>query len=384
MLLIHKGFDNLDLAYCLQLPASVVPKFEEAKANAAKVNAPVPVTVNGLWFNVAPTGAAGGYVFRMDTGPLGEIWCFKRPSRRDPWGVRVSVSAVRVALHGLKRTREHLESVLRTLEMDPKPGDESIARVDFAMDFLYPDLELDERCFIRHPRSSHAKHGPLEAETYHESGSGGRVTGLTIGKNPGRQIVVYDKRNEVIQTGKSHWLEIWNHNRKEAGKPPIDITDPATSRVWRVELRAYKKHLKDDWKIKTWYDLQTHIVPMFMAMTDDVRFQVPTADTNRSRWPNHPLWDRVREEIDDHLMNVQSFASIDRVRELLRSERDEMIQKQIDGCLIARAGLNGIADEGLEDFVRFALDESLEAFRRTQSRTDQKLQEARDRYVGLR
>lgn len=384
MLLIHKGLDNLDLAYCLQLSKGVTEQFDNAKAQAAKQNNPIAVKINDVWFNFAPTGAAGGYAYRMDTGPLGEIWCFKRPSPRDPWGVRVSVSAVRLALHGLKKTREHLEDVLRKLEMNPKPGDESIARVDFAMDFLYPELELDERHFIRHPRSSHSKHGAMMPEVYRESGSGGRVTGLTIGKNPGRQIIVYDKRNEVIQTGKSHWLEIWNQNRKAMDLPPLDITDPTKSRVWRVELRAYKKHLKDDCQIKTWSDLQRGMVDMFMAMTDDVRFQVPTADSNRSRWPNHPLWDRVRSEINDHLMSVQSFASAESIKELMRSERDQMIQKQIDGCLISRAGLNGIADDGLEDFIRYALEESLESFRRFQNRTDRKLQEARDRYVGLR
>ena len=49
-------------------------------------------------FNVASTGARGGYAFRCDTGSAGEIWFLKKPSTNDPWGVRISVSAVQCAI----------------------------------------------------------------------------------------------------------------------------------------------------------------------------------------------------------------------------------------------------------------------------------------------
>jgi hypothetical protein len=46
--------------------------------------------------------------------------------------------------------------------------------------------------FVMHARGSRREHSEVEEIRAH--GHPGRVTSVTVGKNPGRQVIVYDKR----------------------------------------------------------------------------------------------------------------------------------------------------------------------------------------------
>ena len=72
MELLHKGFDALDLAYAVHFPTKYMPKLNAAKQRAMEIGQPVPVWFGDVGFNVASTGARGGYAFRCDTGSAGE------------------------------------------------------------------------------------------------------------------------------------------------------------------------------------------------------------------------------------------------------------------------------------------------------------------------
>lgn len=121
-------------------------------------------------------------------------------------------------------------------------------------------------------------------------GRSGRVESVTIGKNPQRQVVVYDTRAEVIATGKSYWWPIWDGALAEQRLPPLDRHDRAPSSVWRVEIRAFKRHLKDTWGVTTWGHLREQPLAIQHHALCDVRFVTLTTDTNRAHWPKHPLW----------------------------------------------------------------------------------------------
>jgi hypothetical protein len=69
--LLHKGFDALDLAYAVHFPAKFMPKLQAAKRQAMEIGQPVTVSLDGVDFKVASTGARGGYVFRCHTGSGG-------------------------------------------------------------------------------------------------------------------------------------------------------------------------------------------------------------------------------------------------------------------------------------------------------------------------
>lgn len=382
MLLLHKGFDALDMAFQGQISVRLAALLDKKKAEAQQNGFPTLCVLNGMAFHVAPSGARGGYAFVCDTGKVGEIWKFKRPNDVDRWGIFVSVSAIRVAIHGLSRVRSHLIERLNAFGIEYGTGSEHINRVDFAMDFLMPEFEPNEDNLVMGHRFARNKQGMI-GEPYRKDGSSNRVTGLTVGKNPGRQIVIYDKRLQILTVrDKMFWLDIWNRNRSKHGLPPLDLSDPETSRVWRVELRLYRNILRSKrYRVSTFGTLQNKIEFMFRELLRDVRYVVPTSDTNRSRWPNHPIWDKVKLEVKSELATLKADLPIGRVEEIQHDFRAETLRKQIAGCIIALAGLFEVKPKHLDQFVKVTCDDLIRRYGNQPIETERKLNLAVARYA---
>ena len=124
------------------------------------------------------------------------------------------------------------------LNLAVPPDGVSIGRVDFAVDILAPEFDLEPEHFIMHARSRRKTFADLEQMQTH--GPSGRFKSVTIGKQPGRQVIVYDKRKEVLSKRTVEWPIIWNRNLEKMGLPELDLVDRAKSQVWRVELRMGK------------------------------------------------------------------------------------------------------------------------------------------------
>jgi hypothetical protein len=145
--------------------------------------------------------------------------------------------------------------------------------VDFALDFMMPGLHVSQRDnFVMHSRTTRMAHADISE--YREGGRSSRDHGsVTVGKNPNRQVIIYDKRAEVLKKGNSHWPSGMECKpRKKQGLPPIDLNDRETSQIWRVELRAYKRHLKEDWGVATWWQLQQKLPEIFNRLLADIRY----------------------------------------------------------------------------------------------------------------
>ena len=347
--ILHRGFDGLDIAFQAQISPQFNDALAEAKELAAGDRGSVPLCWNGMNLLVAESGSRGGYAYRCDTGPEGAIWFFKKPNIRDPWGVRVSTKSLPLAVHGLGWVRTDLYKTLASLDIQTQPNKMSISRVDYAIDFLYPDFLLCPNNFVMHARCSRKTHQEITEIT--EIGHSGKITSVTVGKNPGRQVIIYDKREEIIAKRKVEWPEIWNANRAQNGLPPLDFSNVATSRVWRVELRAFKRHLKDLWGLTTWEHLDTKLGDVLAKMITDIRYAEPTSDTNRARWPDSLLWQAVRCELDADLFEMRSFVDPDRVRYVIKEEQRAILQSQTLGLSVSLAALDGIEPEGFEDYV---------------------------------
>ena len=378
MELLHKGFDALDLAYAVHFPAHHMPKLQAAKQRAMEIGQSVPVWLGDVAFNIASTGARGGYTFRCDTGSLGEIWFLKKPSTNDPWGVRISVSAVQCAIMGLAGVKRRIEEKFEKLGVALRQGQESISRVDFALDFIIPNFKLVADNFVMHPRFTRMRHA--EITEYKEAGKTGRTQSVTVGKNPGRQIIIYDKRAEVLAKGNSHWPVVWNRAREQRGLPAVDLHDREASQIWRVELRAYKNHLKDDWGVASWWQLQEKLPSIFNSLLSDIRYTAPSLDMNRSRWPDHLLWTRVRAELQGKLSEMKSFATESAIKELLLAEREQMLKSQIAGCSLALAGLQGKSLAEMDDFLRKLRKEVAQIVRSAPEKANRKIMASRERY----
>ena len=381
-LLLHKGFDALDVAFPNQISKCLTAFLDRKKAEAQENGIPILASFNGLKFHVAPSGASGGYAFICNTGKTGEIWKLKRPSPSGDWGIFVSVSAVRVALHGLAKVRIHLIETLQKLGVAYREGSERINRVDFALDFLMPSFVLTEDNFLMGHRFARSKAG-MVGEPYRQDGKSNRVTGVTIGKNPGRQIVIYDKRLQIMSVrDKMFWLEIWNRNQEAKELPPIDLSNPEKSRVWRIELRLYKNILKGKkYRISSFGTLEHKLAVMLAELLRDVRYVNPTNDSNRSRWPNHPIWDKVKVELESELIRQHSDLPMGRVLEIHRAEKTQMLKQQIAGCIIAIAGLHEVPSKHFMSFARETTEQILAHYESHSKETERKLKLALSRFA---
>jgi hypothetical protein len=378
---IYRGFDGLDVSFAAQISHGFCRALETAKEEAQRTHNQAFLEWNGVPMLVSESGARGGYAFLVSTGTFGGTWFFKRPSPKDPWGVRVSCGSFQLALEGLGRTRTDLNRLLNQLGVSVRAAGESIGRVDYAIDFLAPGFELVPDQFVMHSNANRADHVEPLATTI--NGRSGRVSSVTVGKMPGRQIIVYDKRAEVIAKRKLGWWEIWDRALQSKNLPPLDRENAAQSTIWRVELRAGKHHLKERWGVRTWSDLDARFGDMMMTMADAIRYTQPGRDTNRSRRPNSRLWENVREEISSDLLEMRSFAEPDLIKRVQREAHNQLLARQMIGLLTTRAGICGVPSDGLANFAILAgiemgteIEDRKEAFER-------KLARVCDRYSVL-
>jgi hypothetical protein len=181
--------------------------------------------------------------------------------------------------------------------------------------------------------------------------SGARVTGLRAGAIANRQIAIYDKRAEVIQSNKLGWVTIWNAAREAIGKPPLDLSDRNTSQVWRFELRLGSKQLRNRFELRSWDDIRSAIGDVFTDATSRIRYCDPTSDRNRARWPIHNLWHLFKMVMVNDLQHNCCGVLPSDVIQANRAAKMREIDAQLCGLFVTRAAISGVPDDAFEDFM---------------------------------
>ena len=378
MHIVHQGFDTLALSIQANISQELFDALDTERETAEANRSNVPFTYGGAEFDLLPHGG-NGYRFILKGGPLEVTWFFKKPNTRDPWGIRISVGSTLLATQGLGYARAYIDKTLERLGVRFENHQVSIARVDFCVDVLAPAFELNPENFVIHSHSNRGDYLTHEDDR-RSNGKSGRFTSVTVGKMPGRQVIIYDKRREVIDKNKPIWWDIWNANLERDGMPSLDPTDAVTSRVWRIEVRAGKDLLKDRWQIRTWSQLDALFGDVVAEAFEKVRYCTPTEDANRARWPNHEIWDLAAVTVGDDLMEMRSFVDPTGVKEVHRQEHIHLILAQVIGSATTLAALEGVTDEEFVDYMEHMgtrLAMSVEADKEQALR---KLSEAKARY----
>ena len=378
MEMLYRGFDGLDVSFSWQIGPDFCGALEDAKQNAQDKRRPWPLVWNGIPLLVLESGARGGYAFMASTGPYGATWFFKKPNSRDPWGVRVSCNSFGLATKGLGGARAELYETLEHLCTPVALGEESIGRVDYAIDLYAPQFVLEPQCFVMHSNARRSDH--YEPPEMTANGTSGRVTSVTVGKMPGRQVIVYDKRSEVIDKRKVGWWVIWDAARANQGLPPLNRELAAQSLVWRVELRAGKHHLKAS-GIRTWAQLDAYFGDMIAATLKATRHTQPSIDSNRSRWPNSVLWERVEAEASADLFEMRNWADPDLVKRVQREAYDQMLACQMTGLLTTRAALSDKEFGELPSFATYIGQQMADQIARAGPQFERKLRLAKSRFL---
>lgn len=349
MIAVHSGFDGLDIALKTTPPDALITRLTDAQEFATWGRSDHWTSFNGIRMRVAESGGRGGYKFRFSTGPDGATWFVKEPHPGDPWGVRVSFNSRGLALKGLEATRRELEETCHKLGLVIDPDGVRIGRVDFAVDVFDPHFDLVPEHFVMHARTRRKTHADLDHMQTH--GPSGRFTSVTIGKQPGRQVIVYDKREEVLEKNKVEWPMIWSKNLEKMGRAALNPDDPALSQVWRVELRLGKKALRERAEIKGWASFYENLEAEMLKLVHDVSLRSPTGDTNRSRWPLHPLWrvtlDVLEKGIFDHVADVAP----EEVADMNLRDKQLEFERSIASFAVTLAVLYGCRIEQFDHFL---------------------------------
>jgi len=370
MEVVYAGVDQLDVAFQGALPRRALAALEAAKEEAQE-GQPARCELGGVSGMVKHSGAKGGYAFIFETVDGAETWKFKRNPDPQEWNIFAEVRSQALATDGYAVCRDRL--IDRLESFGAKVIAESVNRVDYAVDIVAPGFEPSPENIVCHPKSGVASHEEIErgGSGFYVKRAGRKVQTITVGKMPGRQVQIYDKRAEQIRPHMpGYWFEIWGFEREDCPQ------------VWRVEIRAGKKHLQD-WNVRTFADVDAAMGDVFRRALADVRYVEHTDVSNISRAPIHPLWELVFEQVAEGLADHVAGITRGRVVATKRDAIERQYAAQIKGLA---AGLSVVrAYSEREAFHRIAADVAslvgegvAEAakFRRTRRR-------AEDRFIFL-
>ena len=379
MKILHKGFDTITLAVQANIPPELFAYLEAEKEQAEEARAPRPVSYGGAEFDLQPHGGSG-YRFLLTGGALNARWAFKKPNARDPWGIRISLGPTLLATQGLGYARAYIDKTLTRLGIRYSAHQISLSRVDFCIDILAPKFELTSENFVIHSHTNRSDHRSLPDDV-RSNGKSGRFTSVTVGKVPGRQVIIYDKRQEVIDRQKPIWWEIWNANLKQNDLPPLVPSEAPQSRVWRIEIRAGKSLLKDRWQVRTWAQLDALFGDIVAEAFGKVRYCIPDAtDSNRARWTNHPIWDLASDITNDDLSEMRSYVDANAIKHVHREDHIRLILAQVVGNATTLAALEGTEEADLANYMASVGTKLSEAVKANPERAANKLTEAKGRY----
>jgi len=223
---VYKGFDTIDVSFQGVFSIEILELLKQAQDTARANKEPELLNINGLCGHVGQ-GAIKHYQYLFDTGELGLRWFIKNSSNSNDWNIRVSVGSATLAAYGYHKSKSLIFEQMRV--MGVKFLCESIARVDHAVDYLLPDFKLCLENFVARSNPTRSTQFPFPVTVKQRL----HVETVMIGKNPGKVVIVYDKTAEIISSRKAYWYDIWGIDQDKLNK------------VWRIELRAHKKYLKE-------------------------------------------------------------------------------------------------------------------------------------------
>jgi len=273
------GVDSLYLSYYGDLGADVNAELGDKKLLAqsrnAKHQALAQWPVGAHIFEVLDRGqrvaGQGGFAFILEDNAF-RICLSSSASRSLPLAY-VKISSPFLAHVGPEAAVAELNQVIATFgQADEIP---TVSRVDLYADF---QTDADIESFGRKAWITRA--AGWDAHARHDI-----YTGVSIGLGGPISARLYDKTEEIKKSKKTYFLDLW----KRAGMDP-DLP------VWRLEFQAMREVLHQlgirsfDGMIREQGGIWGY------AMRTWLRLAIPQeGDSNRARWPTHPLWERLSD-----------------------------------------------------------------------------------------
>ncbi|WP_037317879.1 hypothetical protein [Ruegeria halocynthiae] len=375
--ILHSGFDGLKFTVQADIPDGFREELAAAKQHAKETFSDCVLEFGSVSLNVTNKGARG---FTAHTGDHGAVWLFQDPQDRIPNnpGITVDFRAFGLATCGLEGAEQHFGACMEAFGIKYVETQLRVARADFAVDLLAPWFEPDREALVVPPGTKVTEYTGVD-ETATVS-SGARVVGLRAGAVANRQLAIYDKRAEVIQQNKMGWLTIWNAALASVGKPPLDLTDRASSQVWRFEMRLGSKQLRNRFEMRNWQDVRNIIGDAFTDALGRIRYCIPTTDSNRARWPAHENWQQFEAVVgNDLLQNCAGVLPCD-VIQANRAAKMRELDAQLAGLFVTRAAISEVSADELEGFMERHTEVLVRLIKEHSAPAKERLAKTRGRY----
>lgn len=318
------GHDTIECAYYLAPSRAATLNFEQLAVEkevlkASKSRHGSVSRIGSEEFLLASHGTASGYPFLLENDAFA-IQCgeFNKPN------FFVTFRSFALWQFGAFELHARFLRWAESVGFSPyRP--ESLSRADFTFDYALPELDFDETAFVSQSQkdNKHRKNG--RAQTFR------------FGEGP-LALRVYDKCAEIAEKSDKTWFfDLWG----------------CAENVWRIEWQARKDWLRR-FGIRNFADLDERQGDLLRFLVHEhTTLRAPTADSNRSRWPLHPMWADLQSRIE-------SLGGLGVVKEIdpqaMLDERLTRLAVSVYGYLKRIAAIDGLRNQrdevGLEEAVR--------------------------------
>jgi hypothetical protein len=265
--LLLSGLDTLEVSYFLHVPSSALD-LEDLEERKERLKADYgdgfdKVRLGTETFALKPYGRSK-YKFVL-TNKSFEILLAEHMSP----SCRVKFFSQALWHEGLQGLTERFERWRRSVSLSVIQP-EVVGRADWAFDYHVPVVDFDWDDFVSRAKKDNAYRASGIVQTF-QFGKGDIV------------VRVYDKVAEIEEkSGKVWFYDLWGRN----------------SQAWRIEFQVRREALKAR-GINTLEDLQDYQGDaLFDLATNHTTLRKLNSDSNRSRWPLHPLWDGLQRHIE--------------------------------------------------------------------------------------
>ena len=383
--IVNAGVDTLVLnAYLTEngkpvkrdLDDTLAATLDQWKKQAQAESEPsvTPWQFNGFSLLMAPNGASRGqYPYMLKTHHL---------TLYIATGKFNGIASVRLSSEYLWASPSLLHTIVEVnsflYEIFNDPMYLQVSSVDLCADVAgWHDITtLDRRMnFVSRSRKRAGYHDPDIQTPQHDASlvdhsSGLAQTGFDFSKRGVMSCTIYDKTREIEKSGKLWFCDLW----AARGWRPDD------GPVWRDEFKYKRQALHelqqgDLHGIENAYDLAEHLPLLWAYAAGHVgggadglpdgwlRCVLPSSDSNRARWPTHPVWAVVQSAYTVPLEVPEHFGKI------IRKRREEHnVGKAIAAIVGYSTSLSAWVGEETDNdfsvFLHYLHDEGQKVFER--------------------
>jgi len=319
------GHDTIECAYFLApLPECSLNyeqlAVEKENLRLAKIRRPLAIKLGNEEFLLAPNGTKSGYPFLIENDCFSiQFGEFNKPNFFVTFRSYALWQFGALALH-----RRFLAWAASLGFSTFQP--ERLSRIDFTFDYQIDAIDFDEDSFV----TASAKDKQFRKNRKVQ----------TFGFGEGDVVLrVYNKVDEITEKSAKTWFfDLWG----------------CSENVWRIEWQIRKSWLRPI-GIQTFADLIERQGDLLRVLVNDhTTLRIPTDDSNRSRWPIHPLW----ADLQGRVVEMDGLGVVKEIDPLaLLEERETRMAISVYGYLKRLGAIQGIKRKtpeiGFEESLAF-------------------------------